>query len=434
MKPLRIYLIFILIVLLTIGFNLIARKIFKSHWNLRLGFGIPALFMILFMWRVSQPVELFSDFHKAYYPAGKLILQNPSAIFGENGLGETVYGFVNIPIIALLFTPFSLLDRPAAHFLLVVVSGLALLLTLYCLFQLISTSKGNQIGVLGLFVINGPLYYSLREGNSTHIVLPLLAAALVCLKREREIWSGVLVALAALIKLPILLLCAYFFLRMQRKVILGISITLITVFGLSLVGFGIDLHINWFQECILNYMGKPLAAYNNQSIDGFLARLLTDDNLFNWEPLRLGLIFKVLKYAITALLIGCTLAIFLQSKSPTTLQTQNLEFSIVLCLSILISPISWSHYYLLLLLPLSLYIGNGLSVPNGYNWLISIVLSILLISPPVLRFSHSNPMINFLISKLFISHYFLGGLVLFGVLLLAQYLSRKPNTPPLIIR
>ena len=50
-----------------------------------------------------------------------------------------------------------------------------------------------------------------------------------------------------------------------------------------------------------------------------------------------------------------------------------LEFSIVLVLAVVTSPVSWSHYYLLLLLPWALYLGGRLGLPDdaATRWLMA---------------------------------------------------------------
>jgi hypothetical protein len=419
------YFIFALILLLTAGINIVAEKKLKQRWNLWLGYGIPAVCMIVFLWNVSYPRELFSDFNKAYYPAGRLILENPLALYDKNCAGGTGGGgtvcFVNIPIIALFFTPFSFFNLSVAQVLITLAGILSILLAIYLLFKLTEISGWRQIALVGLFVANGPLYYSLRQGNSTHFILPLLVGALFCFNKKREVWSGALLAIAALIKIPLFLFLVYFFLRLRWRVIGGFMGAIVGIAGLSMLLFGVHSHLVWFQECIQTFAGKPIGAYNVQSVDGFLVRLLTHDNLKNWQPVEVSGNFKVLRYALFSILIGATIWVCWRSKSPKTSQEENLEFSITLCLALIISPISWTHYYLFLLIPLSLYLGNKLAIPKGKSWFYIMVLSALLLSLPVTLVTINRPVLNLLMSKLLISHYVLGGILLVAILLVARW-------------
>ncbi len=267
-------------------------------------------------------------------------------------------------------------------------------------------------------------------------MLLLLLLAFYFIQTKREIWLGILLAIGALIKIPLFLLGVYFALRGRWQVVVGFSAALLAIVGASLLLFGLDLHLVWYQQCIQPFVGKPISTYNVQSVDGFLARLLinTDIGKEQWPPTEVGWGFKVIRYALLSLLIGTTIWICWRSKPPKTLEVENLEFSIVLCLAVIISPISWTHYYLFLLLPFALYLGNRLAVPQERLWSSLVVVSILLTSLPVRFAIPANPVLGFLYSRLLISHYFLGGVLVLGVLLAARWqisnLSRLSQGEP----
>ena len=419
----KIYLTFILLILGTVGVNTLAQKFLKQRWNLWLGYGVPALIMMLFLGMSSTPPrhDWFGDFKGAYYPAGRLIIQNPSALYNIG-----LYGFVNIPILALFFAPFSALNKISATLLFTSLGGLAVLTTCYFLVKSKNIFGWRRIALLGIFVINGPLYHSLWYGNLTHFLLLLLLAILVCIEKKRDFLLGTLLAIAALIKLPLFLLGVYFALRKRWRILVGIGTALLGIVAASVLLFGFDLHSVWLDH-IGFLSGKPISAYNVQSVDGFLARLLfdTNGNLRNWLPIEVDWRFKVIRYLLLLLLVGTTFWVCWRSKPPSTLEEENLEFSIVLCLALIISPISWTHYYLFLLVPFSFYLANRLAVPQGRLWSSLVPIAILLTSLPVITAEPANPVLRFLYSRLLISHYFLGGVLLLGVFLAARWQASK---------
>jgi len=420
-----LYLIFILIILVVFKLNTIKLKFIKQQRIFRLCQVILALLMILFLWNISDCPWLFSDFNKAYYPAGHRIIQNPLGLYEQDKWG---FEFVNIPIIAIVFTPFSFFSLNVAQVLLAILSGLAVFTACYFLLKLTKVSNDKQLALIGLFVINGPLYYSLREGNVTHFVLLLLIAGLFAIQAKREILLGIILAIAALLKIPLFLLGIYFAMRGRMRVIAGFGFTLLAIVGASLLLFGLDLHLTWYHECIQPFTSKPLSAYNVQSVDSFLVRLLyyTNGKLTNWLPIEVGWDFKIIRYALLSLLVGTTIWVCWRSKPPRTLAEENLEFCIVLCLALVTSAISWSHYYLFLLLPFALYLGNSLAIPKGRLWSSSLVGSILLASLPVIFIKPTAiPILNFLYPRLLISHYFFGGVLLLAVLLTARWQTSK---------
>lgn len=419
----KIYLFFILILLSVFGLNTIGQKLFRKRWSLGLVYGFPALIMMVFLALASIPPrhDWFNDFINCYYVAGKLVIGKPSELYS---LGD--FGFVNIPIIALAFSPFAILNKYFAIITFSLLGILAVVATCYLLIKRLKLTGWKQRAVIGLFIINGPLYHSIWYGNLTHFTLLLLVLALICLEKKRDFLLGVLLAIAALIKIPLLLIGIYFSLRKKWRVIAGYSATLLIIGGASLLLFGFDLHFVWLQH-IGKFAGKALVGYNVQSVDGFLARLLLgiNDNLRNWEPIEVNGTFKLVRTTLKLILLGGTAWIFWRKKPPITVEQENLEFSIVLCLCLLISPISWTHYYIFLLIPFAFYIGNKLAVPQGKLWYSLIISSVVLTSLPVITANISNPLLKNLYSRLLISHYFFGGVLLLGVLLAARSLISK---------
>src|SRR5919199_6332392 len=310
----KIYLVFILGILVVARLNPIAPKFRKQRRDLSLVYGTMALGIMSFLLKVSIPPrhELFGDFRGSYYPAGSIIVNNP--------------------IIALLFKPFAALNIRISTILFTLLGGLAVLAACYLLLRLTNNIGWKPITLIGLFVINGPLYHSLWYGNLTHFVLLLLLAAWLCLEQKRDFVLGILLAVAALIKIPLFMLGVYFALRRKWRVTAGFGATLLAIVGASLLLFGSDLHLAWLHH-IGQFSGKPLSSYNVQSVDGFLARLLTDTKgeLRNWQPLTVGWDFKLIRYALISLLVGTSIWVCWRSKPPKTLEAQNLEFSIVLC-------------------------------------------------------------------------------------------------------
>lgn len=196
--------------------------------------------LLMFMWRVSDPPELFSDFSQAYYPAGQAISQDVSRLYHRlAGCDESaVCGFVNIPIIAFLFAPLSLLTLEQAQVVFALLSWGCIAASFYCLIKLTAATGWKRWAIATLFVANGPLLYSFREGNLTHVVLLLLVLMFICLERDEQVWAGVLVACAAVIKLPLGLLGVYFVLKGQWRVVYGLVFTLLAVVGTSVLWAG----------------------------------------------------------------------------------------------------------------------------------------------------------------------------------------------------
>jgi hypothetical protein len=374
------------------------------------------------MWTVSDPPVAFLDFEQAYYPAGRAIIADMPALYQRIAACEAtaVCGFVNIPIVAFLFAPLSMLPLNTAEVVFALVSLIGVVLTACILWRMSdqSVSRGHLIALL--FALNGPLFYSLKEGNLTHFALLLVVAAVVCLDNDRDGWGGACLALAAVLKLPLLLLGLYFAMKRRWRVVIGFGSALVTVSAASLAYAGWGSHVEWYQEAIRPFADKGLSAFNVQSFDGFLLRLRDDARLYDWKPAVVIWELRLLRYAFAAGLMGICCLVFMRDPGTNPKQTQILELSMVLCVALIISPISWTHYYLLLLLPLCLYVGGRLAVPRHGVWLGGMVLCALFVTPPVTFVEPTGWLLRQIMTKFLVSHYLAGAMLLLMLLSYAR--------------
>ena len=402
--------------------NTITKQLIRREGFWR-SYGIAALFILIFLSTVyyrftHTPFPHLWDYHIAYYPAGRIILENPNNLYNY----PTIEGFVNLPIIAYLFTPFSTLSEAVAVRLFTLLGVFSVFVAGYFLLKLTNVSGWRRTGIIVLLATNAPLYNSLQMGNTTHFVLLLLLGVFFCLRAKRSLWGGVLLASAALIKIPLLFLIVYLAMRGRWRMVAAFGLTLLTVVSCSLLLFGLDLNLTWFNHCILAFSNKAIGTYYAHSVDSFLIRLLTNSPLNSWIPIEVGWEFKVMRYAMLSLLIGGTVWVCWRSKPPKTSKEENLEFSSFLCLSLLVSPISWTHYYLFLLLPFSLYVGEQLAIPKKCSWSSLMLLSIVLIAlPPVKSVWLNHPVFTVFARGFLVPHYFWGGVLLLGILLMARW-------------
>ncbi len=410
----NVYFIFFLLLLVLTVTNVIAHHYLKKRWAIWLIYGISCLSIIGFMLSVSAPTSyVFGDYNKSYYTGGRLVIENPKSLYTDE------VAFANIPIFGFLFTPFAFLPQKASYLLLAILSTIVVGFTCYLLVRPKFLTPLQRILIVSLFVVFGPLYNSLREGNSTHFAFPLLLGGLLCIQQHRQFSGGILLGIAALTKIPLMLFGVYYIARRQWQVVIGFVAIVLLIVAMSLLVFGIDLHISWFNYCILPFLKSgTVIAYNNQSLDAFLGRLFTDNSLMDWNRLQLGINYRLLRYAIVSLLVSSTIWVFWKAKQPTTNEERSLEFAVVLCLAIMLSSVSWTHYYLYLLIPLSLLVSDRLWLPQGRYWVALLGFSILLIIPPPREIGSAN-----LVTRFLASHYFLGATILLLALLVARWQS-----------
>ena len=102
--------------------------------------------------------------------------------------------------------------------------------------------------------------------------------------------------------------------------------------------------MGWYREVILPFSNKGLGAFNVQSLEGFILRLHENVPLYDWKPVEVDGNTKLVEPIGTVLLAGLTGLLFLRRSSKPMRETNFLELSMVLSLSLIISPISWSHH------------------------------------------------------------------------------------------
>ena len=386
---------------------------------------IISIFLIEYNF-LSPPVWHYMwDFYTSYYPAAQAALTDPMQIYMHMDAG---LGFVNIPIVAALLAPLGYLTAPYAAMTFAMFSMAALAFAVPWLSRLARLKSWQQVAFLTAIALDYPIHDSLKYGNLSHFTLLLVIGLYGGLIVQRYFWCGVLLAVAGLIKIPLLTLILYFILRREWQAVRGFVLTLAAIIAASWLWFGSALHILWFQSAILAFMGKSMCAYNAQSIDGFLSRFMLDcviDSHNGWVLHDVTPGFLALRLAFIAVVGALTMGFLWRAGPPQNAGQACLEFSAVLCLALLIAPIAWIHYYGLLCVALALLLGGRLALPRGRGWRIAMAAGFLLtMAPPLRTLPSAGSIAVFTAKALIMPHYFLGGVLLLGTILLARNFER----------
>lgn len=398
-------------------------------WAFALGVVVLAAFMFL-SFRLSCPPEAW-DFTHAYYPAGQAALQqDPAALRGLIGKGTT--GFVNIPVFAYLLAPFTLLPPSAATVILTII-GIGLTIWAWFLLTHLAGLELRERWLLAwLFLINGPLIHAIKLGNLSYFILAALAGGLVLLRGDRPLSAGALLGLAAVVKPPLALFGFFFLFRRDWRGLSGFASMGIATVLLSLVLFGWADNLYWFQTAIVQYSHSWLAAFNVQSVPAFMLRLNDDARLSDWINSQLPTAGqKLVAQIVTSLIFLVAVAACFLGAAKASAQTnataderRDLQYLLVICLCLVSSPLTWSHYYLWLLMPTAFFLGarsSALSTlpARWVGW-----VAIALVTPIIdLPWSFSNLWLATGYRTIFLSHLLFGGLLWFG--LIAWGLSRS---------
>jgi hypothetical protein len=369
----------------------------------------------------------FGDFNKAYYPAGQLVLTEPAKLY-ECAVSNLC--FVNIPIVAAMFVPLGALDLRTAQLVFSVAGIMAVALAAWLLVRGVPLEGASRNRFFALLALNGPLYYSARLGNLSHVMLPLVAFAFLALARQREWSGGAALAILAVLKPPFLLFAPYLTLRGRWRALASFAVTVAAIVTLSVLWFGLDLHAVWWRDFAGPFSRLPVTAYNAQSMSSLLARFFYPYNLLDWEPHAVAPHVNLARHLIVAGLVLGAAAVAGLSGSPASEPDRRYELGGVLLLALLAAPVTWTHYYVFCLVPLA-------AVPvrlsdHGTRVKLTLTVASVLVSLPVVLILPTRPLSRGLYERLLVSHYVFGALLLLGVTLYFRWRAPTENSSPSI--
>ena len=327
---------------------------------LAVALGLAALIPCLFS--VVAPTVYTKDFLQEYLLA-RAIADGTDPYLPVQALADHYLGALPYPVFdhptphpppaGLLFLPLALLGYSSAV-------AVWLGLEIVCLagsVYLLARGAARRLPLWGTLVIATtmvawyPFFWDLGLGQLMVVLLVLIAGAQLALLSGRPILGGAILGLAILVKpvpWPLLLLFA---LRRDWRV-LGASVVTIML-GYSLAGWvmGFDRIVTYFTQVL----PAVTAVYKVSS--GNLSAWSVGWRVFHGtEAVRAGGIASppLLESPVAAIVVSAGLpALVLLIACLVVRKRRSLaqSFGVMVCASILITPIAWGHYLVLLAIP-----------------------------------------------------------------------------------
>ena len=369
---------------------------------------------------ILPPPYWFWDFKIAYWPAGEAVWRDRDTLIEIFERG--VHGFVNLPIVAYLFAPFGLLPANAAGVVYSAIGVAALGLSCRLMTQMFALDRRASALLLFGLAAFGPISYSLRDANSSHILLAVLLLGLAAIRGGRDVLGGALFGCAAVLKPPLLILGVLYALRAKWKVVAGGLGVCVGAVLASLAVFGWDVHVGWYEATIAPFAGQPVAAYNAQSIASVIARMEAGiPGLVDWRPATLSTLGKTAVIAASALLVMLCVAAGWRRPTAAQLETETLIAITLVCL---VSTLAWSHYFVWLA-PAFVVLLQAREASRAWRW--AVLAALILAAPiefisPWMEHGVYGPLTNLLTSHLTIA-----GLIVLTAL--ARLRHRPIDTP-----
>nr|WP_307849825.1 glycosyltransferase 87 family protein [Saccharopolyspora sp. HNM0986] len=340
------------------------RQLMHEHRGLLLAIGIAELVAVLMVSTISPHDHIDGE----VYRLGARAWLAGQDVYGplpatESGLKLP---FIYPPFAAILFSPLGLVPKTAAVAVIMLVSHLSLLITLYVVLGTAKFLRGQRerllLGTavaLPLATLSEPVMETITYAQINLVLMAMVAVD--CLwrtepGRKLPYPRGLLIGIAAGIKLTPAAFLLFFLLRKDfRPVLMAVLGFLGTVLAGVVLAFD-DAREFWLHQVLATgnvsfgptFTGDASVYAGNQSLRSALTKLGVG---------HVSIVFLVLAVLVLALaVVGMVHAI----------RQQDLPMAVTLngVLSLLVSPISWSHHWVWAIPGLVLLAGAAWSRRN----------------------------------------------------------------------
>ena len=364
---------------------------------------------------VEQTVEQTGD---TTVGAGELSVDGPT-----EDVDQPLHGNLNPPFFTLLLLPLGWLSFQDAFRLW---SLLSLAVGLATVWQIARRAHPSSITypLLGsvLLLAYYPTLSTVALGQVSLFLLGFLYLIWINAQAGNERTAGILLGLAASIKIYLGLFFLFFLLLRRWRLVSWAILALFLSQLVALFVFGADTF--WIYAQLFGTV-TWFAEPRNASIMGFMTRLLggsTADPLLQLPGMAFGL-----TYLLSGLLLAVWAGLVVRENHASTQgksETFDLLFGLSIVVMILISPLGWIYYFVLLFIPFSTVVKMGME--QGSRWLLGLAGVTWLLStiPTTLNFPTTPALLRIFLP----AGFYLTALLLLAVLLIRLIVLALRNT------
>ncbi|MGP4018672.1 glycosyltransferase 87 family protein [Saccharopolyspora sp. 5N708] len=337
--------------------RLLLRERLREHRSLLLVIAIAELIAVMVVSTVNTHDHIDGEVYRLGAQAllaGHDLYHNLPAT--ESGL---LLPFIYPPFAAILFAPLALIPKVGSTAVIMLVSHVALLVTLYVVLRASTFLHAHRdkvllvaAAVLPLATISEPVLETITYAQINIVLMALVVVD--CLWRadgtkKLPYPRGLLIGLAAGIKLTPLV---FLLLPLLRRDVRTVVTALLTFLGTALLGFVLtfdNARRFWLHEMLASsnvsfgpqFTGDASTYAGNQSLRSLLSKLSMPN---------LTAVFAVLAVLVLVLAVLGMVHALRQRDLPTAV-------TINAVLGLLVSPISWSHHWVWAIPGLVLLLG-----------------------------------------------------------------------------
>ena len=266
----------------------------------------------------------------------------------QNGLGDTLH-FSAPPIVATLLVPLGRLPYQLAFMVWRVLTDLFFFLAIWICLKLCQALSPATLLICTLagFAFQ-PFALTLEKGQFGALLLLTWSAGVLFEEKKQDVLSALMLALATIVKLTPLLAIGVFLVRRRWKWLAFYALWMVLLMGIGVWHLGWQNHRLYLSKLSTLSCGVP-GPYN-YSLCGLVQNtyyrtILSYSQTPAQTPSGLCVFNKALGFAIYLIVLW-----FLRSKN----RRGDIVWDMVVMslITLLISPFTWRHYYVLEILPL----------------------------------------------------------------------------------
>lgn len=203
-----------------------------------------------------------------------------------------------------------------------------------------------------------PVMVDLLYGQLTILLTALLLAALLALRKDHKILAGVLIGLSVAMKMFTWPLIIYFALKKDWRTLLSSCLTAFGLNLIALIAMGIGPIMDYYLRVAMQVATIYHSFLKNYSLWSIGYRLFAGTEPVGGDYISAPPLVNLPKMA--PLVSAGLAAAFLLAGLIWAMRSKDrdIAFSIIVCVIVAISPISWDHYYVMIIISLVVLLHN----------------------------------------------------------------------------
>ena len=315
----------------------------------------------------------------AYLPLSTALSLYHPTVDGGVQLVPTLPWNGHPPTSVLAVLPLGLLAYPEAGTLWNVLGLAALSASLVLILRELRfpVAAGSVLPIVALGLICSPLRNQVVQGQWSTQLLLLLTLAWVAQRRGQSSWSGFWVGTAAALKVFPIFFLFYFAVRRRWRAVIAGSAWIVASTAMTVAVLGFDAYRDYCTR-VLPTLREFRSWWLNASIPAFwLKNLATGADNYGLyaEPVVRAPLLAYAGIAVSCAAVLSSWFLYVsKSRTDTSHECQDLSYSLTVVTVLLLTPICWDHYLLLLAMPLAkIWAGLGRSSLQRAVFLVLII-------------------------------------------------------------